>query len=327
MKFEKLNPLQFSEWDEYVDNHKSGTIFHKTTWLSLISPIVEVFVSKDNDKILGGVALIKTKKNGVEGYHIPAFTQYFSPLFGNPLIKYSIAEEHEFITELLRIIPKSGHIDFKFPSGHQNILPYHWKGFQSSVLITHTITDSDFEIYLKNLNKNKLRELKKLELMVENKTLSVETDIEINEFFNLMKKTGDRKEFNINENILKNIISKQTIGLYKTYALSTPESGYIGVGIFPYDNRTVYNLINASTRIEHPLLKTINLYCLYKAIQFALSTNRGFDFEGSMIPGIETFYRLMGGNPKPIYRVQKSPSIKYSLLRAGKQILSDRKKA
>jgi hypothetical protein len=66
---------------------------------------------------------------------------------------------------------------------------------------------------------------------------------------------------------------------------------------------------------------------LYKGIEFALTSGRKFDFEGSMLQGVETFYRLLGGKQVSVYRVQKSPSLIYSIIRAANQIRNDRKKA
>jgi len=57
-----------------------------------------------------------------------------------------------------------------------------------------------------------------------------------------------------------------------------------------------------------------------------LTTGRIFDFEGSMLKGVEAFCRLMGGTQAPCYRVQKSASLRYSLMRAANQIKNDRKK-
>jgi hypothetical protein len=45
-----------------------------------------------------------------------------------------------------------------------------------------------------------------------------------------------------------------------------------------------------------------------------------------MLPGVEAFCRLMGGTQMPVYRVQKSASLRYSLLRAANQVKNDRKK-
>ena len=313
---------EIEAWNSFVDENPAGTVFHKTDWLQLIDPHIEIIAIWENQQIKAGVALIKTKKNGVAGYHIPPYTQYFSPLYAD---KVSLTEAHEYINAILNEIRTAKHIDFKLPRGHQSILPYHWKGFESSVSITHIITGT-LAAYLAALNKNKARELKKLQAMVASGDLLIEQEIKEDELVGLLQKTSERKGFDAKTTLAVNLVMKAGDSFAKKFAIRSKEHGLIAFGFFPYDNKTVYNLINASVRITDPVLKTVNLLLLYQAIEFALNSGRTFDFEGSMLKGVEAFCRLMGGTQAPIYRVQKSSSLRYGLLRAANQIRNDRKK-
>ena len=326
-KARKLNRDEFDSWNRFVDEHPEGTIFHKTVWLNLIDPLVEIYSVWMNDEIKAGVALIKTTKNGVTGFHIPPYTQYFSPLYAYvPGKKRSLTEEHECIRVLLEEVKDAKQIDFKLPRGHQSILPYHWKGFESTVRITHIVTGS-LESYLKELNKNKARELKKISGLAEAGEIIVEDNISEADLRHLLKQTSERKGFDAQDAVAINLVINSDISFAKKVVIRSREHGLLAFGFFPFDNKAVYNLINLSIRVTDPVLKTVNLLLLYKAIEFALNNKKIFDFEGSMLPGVESFCRLMGGIQAPIYRVQKSSSIRYSLLRAANQIKNDRKKA
>lgn len=322
----KIAVEEYHYWDSFIDIHPQGTIFHKTCWLNLIGGEIEIFTLWDNEKIRAGVALVRTKKNRLTGYHIPPYTQYFSPLYlsDNPK-KISLSEEHDCIAAVLQMIPSATHIDFKLPKGHQSILPYHWSGFDTSVSLTHTISGS-LAAYLQELNKNKARELKKLLLLVESGEISIENELKEAELEKLLSQTGQRKGFDPRSALAVNIVMNSDDSFAKKIVIRSAVHGIIAFGFFPYDNKAVYNLINASIPVKDPVLKTINLLLIYQAIEFALNSNRVFDFEGSMLPGVEIFYRLMGGTQIPVYRVQKSPGLTYSILRAAKQIKNDRKK-
>lgn len=321
-----LKNEEFPIWNNFVDKHPEGTIFHKTCWLELIDPRIEIYTLWADNEIKAGVALVKTQKNGVTGYHIPPYTQYFSPLYENAgHNKDSLTEEHACIKAILEEIKNTKHIDFKLPKGHQSILPYHWKGFESSVNITHII-NGNLEDYLNELNKNKSRELKKLIQLVTSGEIIIEEEIKENELIHLLQQTGVRKGFDTRSAMAVSLVMKADYSFAKKFIVRSKQHGLIAFGFFPYDNRSVYNLINASIRVTDPVLKTINLLLLYKAIEFALTSNRTFDFEGSMLPGVEAFCRLMGGRQMPVYRVQKSSSLRFSLLRAAKQIKNDRRK-
>lgn len=321
-----LKSDSFTEWDHFVVESNYGTLFHSTNWLKLVSDHPQVFAIKEDGKIIAGIALVKTKKTGVSGFHIPPYTQYFSPLYGRrDDKKRSISQEHECISLLLDRLINEGHIDFKLPAGHHSILPYHWLGFETTVRITHTIQGT-LDAYLQKLNKNKLRELKKLQHLVEEGELSIEDDISEQELQFLLQQTSQRKNFDAQNQVAVNMVLHAGAQMAKKVVIRSRQHGVLSFGFFPYDNKGVYNLINASTRIADPVLKTINLLLIYQAIEFALTTGRIFDFEGSMLRGVEAFCRLMGGEQQPCYRVQKSNSWRYSLLRAANQIKNDRKK-
>ncbi len=322
-----LTKEEFPAWNSFIDILPEGTIFHKTTWLELISPEIEIYAVLEENEIIAGVALIKTKKNSISGYHIPPYTQYFSPLYGkSDRNKNSLTDEHTCIRALLEKIKDAGHVDFKLPKGHQSILPYYWKGYESSVSITHIISGTLAD-YLKELNKNKVRELKKLQQQVASGEIIIEENISESALIHLLKQTVERKGFDAKSAIAVKLVMKADQSFAKKFVIRSSEHGLLAFGFFPYDNKAVYNLINASVRVSDPVLKTVNLLLLYQAIEFALNSNRTFDFEGSMLPGVETFCRLMGGRQVPVYRVQKSSSLRYSLIRAAYQVKNDRKKA
>jgi len=319
----QLEGSAFAGWNDFVDRHPAGTVFHTTGWLTLIDPAIEIIAVLADDNIIAGAALVKTTKHKISGYHIPPYTQYFSPLYMHD--KGSLTEEHECIKAILEKIKDANHIDFKLPKGHQSILPYHWKGFESAVSITHII-EADLPAYLANLNKNKLRELKKLQSMQASGEIIVEHDIKEPELVHLLQQTSERKGFDARSAFAAKLVMKAADTFARKIVIRSKEHGLLAFGFFPYDNKAVYNLINASVRVKDPVLKTINLLLLYQAIEFALNSGRTFDFEGSMLPGVESFCRLMGGKQVPVYRVQKSPSLRYSLLKAARQIKNDRKK-
>jgi len=44
---------------------------------------------------------------------------------------------------------------------------------------------------------------------------------------------------------------------------------------------------------------------IHESIKFASTVSRAFDFEGSMIEGIETFFRRFGCEPAVYYEISK----------------------
>lgn len=322
----ELEKAEFSLWDNFVRMHPMGTIFHQTAWLGMLAGgEVRVIAVWKDEQIIGGVSLLLSKKYGVPGYHIPPFTQYFSPLYYNAANSpQSITEEHACLESILNKIGSANHIDFKLPSGHHSFLPYHWKGFETTVVLTHLIKGTK-ESYQLGLDKKRQGELKRLKKGIDAGEISIEEKISEGELAMLVKETCERKNFNFNENVLLQLVNNAESIPAKIISIRSKQHGLVAFGFFPYDEKAMYNLVNLSVRGIKGMLGTVNLLLLNEAIEFALDKNLSFDFEGSMLPGVEAFFRKMGGKQVPIYRVQKSPSIKYSLLRAYKQIRNDRK--
>lgn len=320
---EKLEGKSYFEWDSFVESHPNGTIFHTSYWLRIISQDIEIYVKRDYNKIIYGIALISTKKMGIKGFHIPPLTQYFGPLTNT---SNGLSNEHHQLLEILSSLPKSNHFDFKLTTGHHSTLPFYWTGFECLVTLTYKI-DCSIDEYWEKMNKNKKRELKKILTLIERGEIEVCDVIDINSLNELLDKTEKRGNYHTDRQLFFKLFNSAKSSFIKIVAVKSKTHGFISFGLFPYDSKAVYNLVNFSARMEDPVLKTINLLTLHSGIEFALNTGRVFDFEGSMLKGVETFNRLMGGSQAPIYRVQKSPSLIYSFMRALQQIKNDRKKA
>ena len=307
-------------------NCSNLTVFHSYHWLKAFNADVEFWYFKNQENVVKSIFIfIETKKYFVTGLHIPPYTQYFSPLFADSTNEIQKKEIVFALINKLSLENKLHVLDFKLFRGNHDILPFHWLGFQTTINLTYTVSGSYSE-YFSKLNKNKVREIKKLYKLIEEEKIEIVTEIEDKEVLELFEITAQRAEFSYSPIVLKNLLSNRAHFEHKIIGIRLKNEGLISFGLFPYDNHSVYNIINASIRIQDdPILKTINLLMLNEAIKFALDSNRIFDFEGSMLPGVSDFYRLMGGIQTPVYRLTKSKNLKYSFMRALAQIRNDRK--
>lgn len=76
---------------------------------------------------------------------------------------------------------------------------------------------------------------------------------------------------------------------------------------FVYDKNVFYYLLGGSD----PKYRTSGAQSLilWEAIQYASTVSKKFDFEGSMIEGIEKFFRQFGGSPTIYYQITKIPFV------------------
>lgn len=296
---------------------EGGTIFHSSEWLLKYSSKLCLLIVRNGKDIIGGLPYVLTSKYSVKGYHPLPYTYFGGPLVGKVDNQLSEKEQEQTLKTIISNLNKVGHYDF-ITNRTQDILIYHQHGFSISALQTYLIKYSD-EDYKGQLNQNKKRELNKLLKLVEEGEISIDYNPPTTESVNLLIETGDRSGFNANRQVVQKMLENPVRKALKI-GIMHKEDGLISFGYFPYDQSTMYNLINASKRIDHRILKTVNLLLLHLAITEARKRKLDFDFEGSMIPGVAAFYRLMGGKPRLNYRIQKSRSLFYQLLRFLKRL-------
>ncbi len=304
-------------WDEFVINN-GGSIFQRSEWLQRLNGFKGVLIRKKVNEIIAGVPVVLTRKKQVKGIHIPPYTHIFCPVFS---IRASSDLKGDFLSQVI----KEGyqHIDFKFNHGHQDILPFLKNGFTVQTYLTY-IVEGTYETFRKSINKNKLRELRKLEKLLEEDEIQVSEDWNFDAIMEMMTITAKRGNFNASREALKSLFEFKEDYL-KGFFITSRKYGLVSIGIFAYDDTHVYNLINVSKRIDDAVIKTINLLTIDCGVRFALNNGKIFDFEGSVIPGIAKFYSLMGGSQVAVYRAHKSRSILFSFMRAIERFLHERR--
>ena len=308
MKYEiSIITARNSEVDSFIDEH--GTVFQTFEFLSAVGDDYEAVVAKSKDEIVGVLPLVKTIKFKLNAYHIPPFAYQFGPVVMDDDKSFDVVEA------LLKSVPDSGQKDFKMLLGKQDSLPFVQSGFTMSVNQSHRIVPNT-EYSLNNIHKSKRRYLKKLLAAQKEGSLQVKEGLDcLEDLFFLYKETAEQSNFRSSIEKLKSIISGLPESRYYIIVVYDNQNNPLSGAFCPFDAKYAYHLINASVRNEDSMLDKANILSTYLAVQKAVEMGRGFDFEGSNIPGIASFYRMMGGIPTFVYRAQKTKSLYYQVLR------------
>lgn len=292
-----------------------GTVFHSHAFLSSVGEDYKCVAAISNSTgcVVGCLPLVKSKKFGLKSYHIPPFAYQFGPVIDENFKTKS----SKILTSMLNSLRKEKHLDFKIIIEDGNILPFKEMNFTCTSGQTHVFLGNS-EYGLNVLSKDKARDVKKLLHLNEEGYLKVTENDQSNLHFilKMWKKTSDRAKFNAHMDTLEQIFSS------KVAHYSNTIFDYNGVPLAgaycPYDSKKMYHLIGASTKSTESVLNRSNILSLFLAITYANRRKLDFDFEGSNVPGVAKFYRMMGGKPKIIYRVQKTKSAYYHFLRGFK---------
>ncbi len=296
---------------------EKGTLFQQYSFLNAVGEdyICYVVIEEISKKIVGVLPLVKTSKFGLKSYHIPPFTYQFGPVFSNLKIK----EKNIIIGMLLNEIRKNNQIDFKIHIDDNNVLPYKIANYSIEANQAHIFYHTE-KYDVNNLDKDKRRDLRKLQLLAEKEEIKIieNSSLAIDHILDLWNKTSKRSKFNPHVDLLKKIIDSRTN--YYTNIILDKNNNPLAGTFCPYDKKTMYHLVGASIRVEDKLLSRANIYSLYSAVKNANSSGLNFNFEGSNIEGISSFYRSMGAESIIVNRIQNTKSIYYRSLKGLKKI-------
>ncbi|OFX58059.1 MAG: hypothetical protein A2046_15630 [Bacteroidetes bacterium GWA2_30_7] len=293
--------------DFYHFSNENGTIFNSTNWLKLHSPNLLLYGFFDNtDNLIGGFYLFKKKQFFINFYKNPPFTPHNGlflieksknkvKIFSN--IKKAISLIEEEVSKLNYQISS-----FAFPHNFNNLQPFIWKKYKIIPNYTFIInlSLSENEI-LQNMSTERRNDITRA--VKDNINCKLETD------YNIVKKlvlnTFNRKSESIDIEYLDKILFQFT-NTQNSFAFVSYHNNLAIASVFCiYDKETAYYLFGGydSTNKHHGA----GVLAIWNSIQYAQKLNlKYFDFEGSMIPEVEKYFRDFGGDFTPYYTVNKA---------------------
>jgi hypothetical protein len=324
MELRILKLSQNSEIEKYELLLKDQLpIFHTQRWLQSLGSKVEILICYAGDAIAAYLPLVKTRKFGYIGYHIPPYTAYFGPL----IFEGFSANQELILKSFNKFIRLSRHSEFKMKNENNDIVSYKSAGY--SITATQNYYFPPNQHYdLQTVKSVKRRDIIKLEALVKQNKLIITENEQwlIPDLIELLKITGKRAGYNPKINTLEKIFESLNPDDYYINLIKDANGASLAGSFCPKDTNGMYHLVSASRRVDDKLLNSCNSLALFLAVSYANKTGLEFDFEGSNIAGVANFYRLMGAIPRIVYRYQKSRSIYYQLLLLTKRIIDEHTK-
>ncbi len=296
----------FEEWDAFVDGSPQGCIFCHSWWLEAVAPgQFEVLTLRRGGRLVAGMPLVRRRKWGVEAVQMPQLTQTLGPLLEPPSsesYEKRLSGEMELLAALIAAMPRVAHASFFCHPSLTNWLPFYWAGYRQTTRYTYAIEDlSDPERVFANFAHMKRKNIKKAEKLVE-----VREDMEPRAFYghhaaSLRKQGGSIfYSFELFERIHR---ATTTRGMGKTW-LAVDASGNVHSAIFVvFDAASAYYLIST---IDPEFRGSDSATLLVKrAIEYVAPRTKRFDFEGSMVKGVEASFRKFGAVQTPYFHIFK----------------------
>lgn len=286
---------------------ESGSVFNSASWIDLYGKNLEQYGIFDNDqKLVAAFYLYKTKMFGLTYYKNPPYTPHIGLCYKNKSSNKAnaLTFDKNIITELADFIAslKSGLFTLAMPADLTDAQPFIWKKFKTIPNYTyHLNLNLSSEQLLQNMASDKQNSLKKAEK--DGIQTMLTTDYAIVE--QLILKTFSRKQKSVDAAFVNKILFK----------FSNPENSFafvsylnkkpISTAFCLIDNNTCYYLLGGyDNENKH---QGAGVSVIWHAIQYAKEKRLTiFDFEGSMLPEVEKFFRGFGGDLVPYYTINRA---------------------
>lgn len=283
-------------------------VFGTFKWLSIYGEALQLIgIYKDEHQLIGGFYFLKIKKYGFSFIKLPPYTPHCGLFFksenSNQSSKNNFSKE--LMDEVCQFISQQNAAltILAFPSSINDFQPFIWNKFKVVPNYTYRIQlENSMENIISNFdskNRNAINKAIKEELVTEINGL---TKLELFDFFYKSLKATDA---NIYEQELKRIFLNFSDDSNSFSIAARLKGDLIGLVFCVYDENTCYYLlggVNKNVRVGG-----VTNLLIQKSIERAKQLGcKIFDFEGSMLKGVEKFFRGFGPELVPYFTVNKA---------------------
>ncbi|MBX4261737.1 GNAT family N-acetyltransferase [Clostridium estertheticum] len=322
--FRNLEKNEYELWNEFVDKSPQGSIFAKTFWLDAVGSYYKILGCFDKgNRLVAGMPITETNKGHVS---MPKLTQTLGILFNDfSQMKYvkKISKEKDITMEFVNNIPKLKYFDCKFHYNFTNWMPFMWKGYKEQTTYTYVIegiqdiqkvrgafSDSTKSVITKSMGLN----------------LKVIDSLTLTDMYSMLEKTFERQNMKVPFDFnwfsdFDEVINKNKSR--KMFFTVDSQNNLHAALYLVYDRNSAYYLLGgADPEFRSSGAMYLNIF---EAIKYSAKFTDKFDFEGSVVPQIESMFRSFGALQKQYFRISKNNSIilnlKDDIRKYGKIIL------
>jgi hypothetical protein len=295
-------------------------IFYWPEWLDAVSQNtwqVEIFKNKGGETI-AALPYVVNKIRGFTTLQAPAYTPFLGPLeyVSADKIQTAYKQGYEICEQVIEFLKKFDEVNFRLKPGFAYWLPFRWAGFTLSPRITYQIEPASEAELWDGLDPRVRTDIRKAQ---EKAAIRVEISDDVNLVFNLYKHVFDRKERRVPMTLewLRNLdVQLRKASASQILIARTSEGQAAAMAYLLEDHRKVY-LFLTGIAPEHKKTAALSLL-IWQAIKTAAEKGKAFDFEGSIIPEVEYFFRGFGGIQETFFEVKGTRN---RLLRLSRKVL------
>lgn len=281
-------------------------IFSKPWWLEAVSNGTWDVLIAEESQILACNPYFYVPGEQKNEIRKAPLTQNNGVIFNYPAnIKYvkKLAFERKvlgMIIDQLEQLPLSTYRQY-FHYSFTNWLPYFWRGFSQTTRYTYVVEEKSIEVARANMDAKLRNQIKKASTLV-----TVHEGMDIADFYEFNKKTYERQNLEIpySFDVVSRVDAACKMRGASKILYAVDEQGNMHSAIYLIeDEESVYYLLSGSDE-QYRNSQSLSLL-LDKAIEYAISVGKKFDFEGSMKQNIERNFAQFGGVQKLYMDIRK----------------------
>lgn len=281
-------------------------VFSQPWWLDAVcgKNFWNVALIENKGRIIASLPYYYHRRIGLKYITMPQMTQVLGPWYRdipnseNARLSY----EYKIFNALYSQLPKVDFFSQGFHYKLTNWLPFYWLGFKQTTYYTYMINDiSDVKLTINNFSYAKRKNIKKAESL-----LKVYYDLGCKEFYENHKISLRKQGLDISYTF--KFFKSIYYAAYKNKSGRTiyakDKNNNIHSALFLiWSKEGAYNLIST---IDPKFRNSGSTSLLIKEVIKKLSTKTNrFDFEGSMIKGVESSFRQFGTIQTPYHYITK----------------------
>jgi hypothetical protein len=306
---EILRRDQYGDWDTLVDLSPHGTVFHYSWWLGVTANDFQILGIWSDGVLVGGIPLPRSRKSGLDLLHSPALTPYLGPIFDLSTatsMRNSLHLMRFWGESLARSIPRFDSFRYTAGAVAPDLQGFLWAGFRVGLAYTFRFAaTSSLDSIVRGMTRAHAQKLTKAARL----GVTVSRDEGIAALISLNEKTFARQ--GIPPPYSSALVQRLWVAAHARdcahcYVARTAGGTPVAAVLTFNDKRTTYQIVSG---VDWEWSSTLGGYvALWQAIQDALLAGRVFDFEGSALRGVETYYRRWGPAAVPVWRIEKAGS-------------------
>ncbi|MBQ7631316.1 MAG: GNAT family N-acetyltransferase [Paludibacteraceae bacterium] len=298
----------------FCEQHPNIPLFLQPWWLDAVTQPDgkkwEAFVARNNQGEIEAVfPFLYGSKLGLRYALTPQLTQYTGIWIldkEGETTSARLSREKKLQNDIIAQIDslRLSFFDVRFPLSYQYWSPLYWAGYHQETHYTYRIENlSNIEQVYENLDYAKQKQIRK----AQEAGITIDFTMTADELYDLqclqLDKRGSKDV--LSRALVQSVVTKSRACGQGLIARAKDSEGNTHAAIFVvWDGNCAWELISAI----HPKFRASGASTLvvWETMRHLSQTINTWDFEGSMIEGVENSFRQFGGKPVPYFTIQKT---------------------